>query len=190
MTTVLTIAPLGGHDMSKWCGSWAARQGDVVEVHTAANLSVNAIPDAALELDAVIHETLTGTRGDVIVFAHSQGPQVAGEWLRKYANADPSRLRFVLTGNLERQYFGYAARKPKWIPAGNILGLTPNNTPYYVLDIGRVSDRFANSLTGLAALLAFLPHSGHLDYSGVNPDAIDPRHIVRTIGRTIYANVP
>lgn len=190
MTTVLTIAPLGGADMTEWCGGWAQRQGSVVEVESAANLTVDAIPDAAAELDAAIHETLTATRGDVIVFAHSQGCQVAGEWLREYANADSSRLRFALTGNLERAYYGYAARKPSWVWGGNIRGLTPNRTPYRVLDIGRNSDRWANSLHGLAALLAFIPHAGHLDYSGVNPDNIAPEHVVRTIGNTKYANVP
>lgn len=189
MTTILTIAPLGGADMTKWCGGWAARQGDVVEVPSAAKLTVDTIPEAAAELDALIHETLTRTRGDVIVFAQSQGAQVAGQWLRRYANTDPSRLRFVLTGNPERAFYGYAARKPKWVWGGNIRGLTPNRTPYLVLDIGRNSDRFANSLYGLAALLAFLPHPGHLNYSKVNPDEIDPEHIVE-VGNTKYANVP
>lgn len=68
MTTVLTIAPLGGADMRRWCGGWATGQGDVVEVQSAANLSVNAIPDAAAELDNAIYEALA-TRGEVIVFA-------------------------------------------------------------------------------------------------------------------------
>lgn len=189
MTTVLTIAPLGGYDMTGWCGGWAARQGKVVEVPSAANLSVRAIPNAAVECDELIHETLTAG-DDALVFAHSQGCQVAGEWLRRYANADPARVRFVLTGNPERAHFGYAARKPTWVWGGNIRGLTPNDTPYRVLDIGRHSDRWANSPGGVTSLLAFLPHSGHLDYSSVNPDEIDPRHIVKTVGRTKYANVP
>lgn len=190
MTTVLTIAPLGGHDMTRWCGGWAGRQGgEVIAVPTAANLTVNAIPDAAVELDNAIYETLTAP-GEVIVLAHSQGAQVASEWLRRYANADPNRVRFVLTGNPERQFYGYAANKPKWVPPGNIRGLTPNNTAYRVLDIGRESDRWANSPGGLAALWAFLPHPGHLDYSRVNPDELDPRHIVKTVGLTRYANLP
>lgn len=189
MVTVLTIAPLGGADMTRWCGGWAARQGDVVAVQSAASLSVSAIPDAAVELDNVIYETLTAP-GEVIVFAHSQGAQVAGEWLRRYATANPDRVRFVLTGNPERAFYGYAARKPSWVWGGNLRGLTPHDTSYRVLDIGRESDRWANSPGGLAALWAFLPHSGHLDYSKVNPDEIDPKCVVKTVGGTTYANVP
>ncbi len=188
MTTVLTVAPLGGADMTRWCGGWATRQGEVVAVQSAASLSVKAIPDAAVELDNAIYEALTAP-GEVIVFAHSQGAQVAGEWLRRYATADPNRVRFVLTGNPERAYFGYAARKPAWVWGGNVRGTTPNNTAYRVLDIGRNSDRWANSPGGLAALWAFLPHTGHLDYSKVNPDEIDPRHIVKMVGLTRYVNV-
>ncbi|MGB0877554.1 MAG: PE-PPE domain-containing protein [Mycobacterium sp.] len=189
MVTVLTIAALGGADMRRWCGGWATRQGEVVAVPTAANLSVNAIPDAAAELDNSIYKALA-TPGEVIVFAHSQGAQVASEWLRRYADADRSRLRFVLTGNPERAYFGYAARKPSWVWGGNLRGLTPDSTGYRVLDIGRESDRWANSPGGLAALWAFLPHAGHLDYSKVNPDEIDPRHVAKTVGLTRYANLP
>lgn len=188
MTTVLTIAPLGGADMTRWCGGWAARQGDVVAVQSAANLTVNAIPDAAAELDNMIYKALA-TPGEVIVFAHSQGAQVAGEWLRRYANADRSRLRFVLTGNPERAHFGYAANKPKWVPPGNIRGLTPNNTPYRVLDIGRRGDLWANYPGGVLAMLGLPLCWPHLNYSKVNPDKIDPEHITE-VGNTVYANVP
>lgn len=191
MTTVLTIAPLGGTDMRTWCGGWATRQGgEVIEVQSAANLSAKAIPEAAAELDGMIHESLAVGRTDIVVFGHSQGAQVASEWLRTYTSAPHDRLRFVLTGNPERAHYGYAARKPSWIPGGNIGGLTPEDTGYRVLDIGRSSDRWANSYSGLAALLAFLPHPGHLNYSQVDPDRIDPRHLATVVGTTTYANVP
>lgn len=186
MTTVLTIAPLGGADMSKWCGGWASSQGEVVEVPTAADLRPDTIPDAAEELDGLIH----GTLGAVTVFAHSQGAMVAGEWLENYATADPDRVKFVLTGNPERPHYGYAARKPSWVPGGNIRGLTPEGTPYRVLDIGRRKDRWANSFNGVAALLAFLPHFGHLNYSKVNPSKLDPAWLVKQVGKTEYYNVP
>ncbi len=190
MSTVLTIAPLGGADMTRWCGGWATRQGEVIAVPSAANLTVNAIPDAALEVDKLV----SSIPGPITLFAQSQGCQVVGQWLDEYGRhqtvRDIARVRAVLTGNLERQFFGYAARKPKWIPDGNIRRLTPNDTGHEVLDIGRQSDRFANSLYGLAALLAFWPHSGHLDYSGVNPDEIPEQYIVKEVGNTKYANVP
>ena len=132
---------------------------------------------------------MADTNDGVAVFCHSQGCQVAGEWLAKYANADPERLRFVLTGNLERAFYGYAARKPSWVWSGNIRRLTPNTTRYRVLDIGRKGDRFANGLHGIAALLAFLPHSGHLDYSSVNPDKVTLDQVVKVVGETIYVTV-
>lgn len=191
MTTVLTIAPLGGTDMLKWCGGWAGRQGgDVVEIPTAANLSVSAIPDAAAALNRALHRELASSDRDVVVFCHSQGSQVAGEWLREYANADPERVRFVLTGNLERQYFGYAAKKPKWVPAGNIRGLTPNRTRYNVLDVSRRGDLWGCYPGGVLALLGLPLCWPHLNYSSVDPDNIDPKHIVKTVGNTRYANVP
>lgn len=188
VTTVLTIAPLGGRDMTRWCGGWATRQGGVVAVPTAANLHVDTIPDAAAELDGLIHEILAAP-GDAVVFAHSQGAMVAGEWLRRYANADPNRVRFVLTGNPERQFYGYAANKPKWVPPGNIRGLTPNDTPYRVLDIGRRGDLWANYPGGVLAMLGLPLCWPHLNYSKVNPDEIDPEHITE-VGNTVYANVP
>lgn len=141
MTSVLTVAPLGGHDMTEWCGGWAQRQGgSVTAVPTAANLSRDAIPNAAIELDKMIRSK----PGLISVLATSQGCQVVGAWLDKYGLEQPigdvSRIRFILTGNLERQFFGYAANKPKWIPKGNIRGLTRNDTGHEVLDIGRRED--------------------------------------------------
>ncbi|MCH9728373.1 MAG: PE-PPE domain-containing protein [Actinomycetia bacterium] len=186
MVTVLTVAPLGGTDMRKWCGGWAQRQGAVVEVPTAANLSVRAIPDAARALDTVIRDT----PGKLIVFAHSQGAQVVSEWLREYASADPDRLEFVLTGNLERKHYGYAARKPKWVWGGNIRGLTPDDTGYKVLDIGRKGDLWANYPGGVLAMLGLALCWPHLNYSKVNPDAIDPRHVVKIVGGTTYVVCP
>lgn len=189
MTTVLTIAPLGGADMSQWCGGWPQRQGRVVAVPTAANLSANAIPDAAAALNRAIHRELASSDEDVAVLGHSQGAQVAGEWLRQYANADPDRVRCVLTGNPERAYYGYIANRPKWIPPGNARGLTPNDTPFHVLDIGRNGDLWANFKGGLLGVLMLPFNKPHLNYSGVNPDKINPKH-TRTVGRTVYANVP
>ena len=186
MTTVLTVAPLGGRDMTRWCGGWAGRQGEVVEVPTAADLSVKAIPDAARSLDAVIR----GTAGKLIVFGHSQGAQVASEWLREYTSADRDRLEFVLTGNLERKHYGYAANKPTWVPGGNIRGLTPDDTGYRVLDIGRRGDLWANYPGGLLAMLGLPLCWPHLNYSKVDPDNIDPRHVVKIVGGTTYVVCP
>lgn len=191
MTTVLTIAPLGGADMTEWCGGWAQRQGGkVIAVPTAANLSVSAIPDAAASLNRVLHRELASSDEDITVMAHSQGPQVAGEWLREYANADPERVSFVFTGNPERPHYGYATNRPRWIPPGNIRGLTPENTRYRVLDISRTADLWGCFRGGLFGVLCLPFNYQHLDYSGVNPDEIDPRHVVKVVGNTTYANVP
>jgi len=191
MTTVLTVAALGDNDMSKWCNGWAGRNGrTVIKVPSAADLSKDGIPKAAAELDRLIHETLAETEGLVIVLAHSQGCQVVGEWLAKFANADPSRVRFVLTGNLERQYFGYRARKPKWWGNGNSVRETPNNTAYEVLDIGRKGDLWANYPGGMLAMLRLPFCLPHLNYDNVDPDNLDPKHLVKAVGNTRYFTVP
>ena len=189
MTVVLTIAPLGGTDMSLWCGGWAGRQGRVEEVPSAADLSLTAIPDAAVALDNLVH---THADDDLVVFAHSQGCQVVSAWLDKFARfvlpGDTERIRFVLTGNLERQYYGYAARKPKWIPAGNIRGLTRNDTAFTVLDIGRKGDLWANYPGGLLAMLGLLYCPAHLNYDNVDPDNLEPLS-EKTVGATRYVTV-
>lgn len=43
MTTVLTIAPLGGADMRKWCGGWATRQGGVVSVQSQGAMVLGTV---------------------------------------------------------------------------------------------------------------------------------------------------
>lgn len=187
MSTVFTVAPLGGHDLSEWCGGWAQRQGGpVLEVPTAANLSKDAIPDAALELDKMIRKT----PGLISVLAHSQGAQVVGAWLDKYGLEQPmrdvSRIRFILTGNLERQFFGYAANKPKWIPKGNIRGLTRNNTGHEVLDIGRREDLWANYPGGFWSLFRLPFCRAHGDYDHVNPDNLEPQSAKRVGGTTYF----
>lgn len=189
MAIVLTVAPLGGSDLSDWMGGWAKRQGgEVIRVPGGADLSMDTIPETAKNLDYLIQDTLRHSKEDVIVLGHSQGCQVVGEWLREYADADPYRLRFVLTGNLERAFFGYAFNKVSWIPKGNIRGITPNDTAFKVLDIGREKDAWANFPGGLWAMLRLVFSPAHLDYSMVNPENLD---IVghKKVFNTNYVNV-
>lgn len=189
-TTVLTVAPLGGHDMSDWCGGWARRAGHtVIPVPSSADLTLRSIPDAAEQLELLAHQVLASSEDDVVVLAHSQGCQVAGMWLANYANADPSRLSFILTGNLERAYFGYAANKVSWIPKGNIRGLTPNDTAFRVLDIGRERDAWANFPGGLWAMLRLPFSPAHLNYDSVDPDNLEPLSS-KVVGHTTYVTVP
>jgi hypothetical protein len=189
--TVLTVAALGDNDMSKWMGGWAGRNGRaVIKVRSAADLDKNTIPDAAKELDLVIRLALEHSTGEVIVLAHSQGCQVVGEWLAKYGGIGKGRLRFVLTGNLERQYFGYIANKPWYIRGGNSVRQTPNNTDYPVTDIGRRDDLWANFPGGLKAMLGLPFCPAHLNYNSVDPDHLDPRYIVKVVGKTTYYTVP
>ncbi len=175
--------------MTKWCGGWATRQGRVVAVPTAADLSKEAIPDAAYELDNLIRYI----HGDIIVFGHSQGAQVAGVWLDTFGVNHPirdiARVRFVLTGNLERQYFGYAANKPKWVPKGNIQGLTRNDTGHEVTDIGRKGDLWANYPGGLWSLIRLPFCLPHLDYGAVDPDNLEPVCKPKKVGGTTYYTV-
>lgn len=187
--TVIGVPALGGKSLAGWCGGWAQKPGRrYVEVDSAADLSVGAIPDAAQELDDLICTTLTMTRDQVVGFGHSQGSQIIGHWLREYGGVDPRRLRFVLTGNPERAYFGYAANKPKWIPDGNLGGITPNTTSYEVLDIGRKGDLWANYPGGLLPMLLLPFNVAHTNYDSVDPDNLTPL-ASRSVGLTTYVTV-
>lgn len=194
--TVLTVAPLGGYDMANWCGGWARRDGrHPVEVPSAANLDANTIPDTADALEAMAAEVLEDPDALLAIMCHSQGCQVAGEALARWAAhpetaPDPARVtRILLTGNLERPRLGYVARKPWWIPRGNGVRLTPEDTPYTILDIGRQGDLWANYPGGFPNMAKMMMCLPHVNYSSVNPDS--PVVVSRKqVGLSTYLVVP
>lgn len=199
---VLMCSPLGGRDLSTWCGSWAKRNGRVsVKVPTTDNPEDKSDPKTvqadAVALRWMVLEALADPTVNVVwIFAHSRGCQVVGEWLAKWSgeltNAQASRVRIVLTGNLERARFGYIARRPRWIPPGNSVRTTPENTRFQVLDIGRIGDRWANYPTQLGGIIGWpwtFVSLAHLDYSKVNPDNLTNIVSELVVGNTRYVNV-
>ena len=193
---VLTVAPLGGRDLARagWLKGFALRYGRKVRaVKTAADLNPTTIPAAARALAADVLELLKVDDLEILIIAHSQGCQVVGQWLDLFARAltptQAARIRCVLTGNLERAFYGYGARKPRWWPAGNIARTTPNDTLIEVLDIGRRKDLWANYPGGIPSMIRLtLFNPDHLNYTMIDPDELNPLQ-QKTVGNTRYVNV-
>lgn len=146
MTTVLTLRGLDLNtedrmgDALHGFADGPGRVRKTVVYPAAANPT--SIPAGVTALDAAIRST----PGDIIVLAHSQGAQVAGAWLREFADRSdappPERLRFILLGNPERRFGWNPGRKGL---DGQPLQPTPDDTQYRVLDIIRRWDGWGNS---------------------------------------------
>jgi hypothetical protein len=86
-----------------------------------------------------LNNAVRSTPGQKIVLAHSQGSQVASNWMRQYA-IDPSapganELTFILFGNPLRSDGGYLIGRPE---IGHTTGLpTPTNTKWPIIDVTR-----------------------------------------------------
>ncbi len=177
MTRVLTVAPLGGADMSNWCGGWAKRNNRYpVSVPSLANLNKSSISEAADHLIEMVNDCVKNNE-EVNLLAHSQGCQVVGEALARWLDGRTSApspgvlTRIVLTGNLERPRLGYIARKPWFIGGGNSVRTTPESTPWIIQDFGRKGDLWANYPGGIPNLLKMSFCASHLNYASVNPDS-------------------
>jgi hypothetical protein len=123
------------------------------------------------------------TKGPKIVLGYSQGAQVAGTWLRRYAASgpDPAELSFILIGNPERR-FG----KQPWTKK-----ITPDDTHYRVRDVSRRHDNWSDydpkvhPKNKVAALFGSI----HTDYWKV--DLFDPKaQVIQRVGNTEYVIVP
>ncbi|MDD7813702.1 PE-PPE domain-containing protein [Mycobacterium sp. CSUR Q5927] len=101
-----------------------------------------------------LNNKLTSTSGDILVFGYSEGAQVATKWLRQYGKNTPvtpaSRLQFLLIGNAERRYGGFAYKHQNLATICDVDGLPdplPDGTstvPYKVTDFARQYDGFAD----------------------------------------------
>lgn len=193
--TVLTVSALDmGVDklanyMSKVCKGYATTGGRrQIQVKYPAMLDPSAgdKPNGSIyvgsqRLDALIRTT----PGPKVVLAYSQGAQVAGTWMRRYAkrlDAPPAaELSFILIGNPERR-FG----KQPWT-----LKTTPDDTQYRVRDVSRRHDNWADydpkvhPRNKIAALFGSI----HTNYWGV--DLFDPKaQVIQRAGNTEYVIVP
>ena len=193
-TAVLTVSALDmGIDktvnyMKRVCQGFAVAPGHrQVQVKTPATLDPSAgdNPKGAIYVGATrLDEAIRATGGDKIVLGYSQGAQVVGTWLRRFAHLpdapDPARLSFVLIGNPERKY----GQQP-WT-----VKQTPDTTQYTVRDVARVHDNWADydpkvhPTNKIAALFGNI----HTNYWGV--DLFGPAEVVKTVGNTRYLRVP
>ena len=193
MTTVLTVSALDlGADklinyMGKVCNGWATKDGRTqVRVNTPATLDASAgeNPGGSIYIGAsALNDAIRSTKGPKVVFGYSQGAQVAGTWLRRFAHAfdapDHRELTFLLIGNPERKY----GQQP-WTKKS-----TPDDTQYTVRDVARRGDRWANYQGYPKNKFAAMFGGDHTNYWKTDP--YDPRaEIVRVVGNTTYVLVP
>lgn len=193
MTTVLTVAALDlGIDrainyMAKVCNGYAVTGGRTqIQVPSRGLLDPSAGDDpngsisrAADSLDALIRST----GGPKIAFGYSQGAQVCGTWLRRYAHRfdapDHRDLSFLLIGNPERR-FG----KQPWTKK-----TTPDDTQYAVRDVARRGDNWADYHGTPANKFLAMFGKVHTNYFGVDLDGPDMQAI-QHVGNTTYEIAP
>ncbi|MFM8798879.1 MAG: PE-PPE domain-containing protein [Fluviibacter sp.] len=189
MTTVLTISALDvGLDktvnyMKRVCKGFAVADGRTqIQVKYPATLDptgTGSIATGAEKLNTLIRIT----SGPKIVLGYSQGAQVAGAWLRKYAytpnSPNPDELSFILIGNPERKY----GQQP-WTKK-----TTPDDTRYKIRDVARRGDNWSDWQNTTDNRFAAMFGSTHLNYWNV--DIYDPKAETRKIvGNTTYVVVP
>lgn len=142
--TVLTLAPAFNELKSNWLRG---------ELFAAPNVKVKVpytnIPSATNTHKGAdkLNEMLHAYPGPKIVAGHSQGAQVADDWLRRYgptSDIDPATVQFVLTGDLESKYNGCANVPGSGCVAAYGGNNFPDDTPYTVKVIARQYDYFAD----------------------------------------------
>lgn len=186
--TVLTVSAMDlGADklinyMARVCRGFAVTGGRrQIQVRYPATLDPNGTGSIAIGADN-LDRLIRATPGPKIVLGYSQGAQVAGAWLRKYAHRtdapDPAELSFILIGNPERKY----GQQP-WTKLQ-----TPDWTQYTVRDVARRDDHWANYHGVPANRLAAMFGGTHTNYFSV--DLNEPAEVVKVVGNTTYSLVP
>lgn len=106
---------------------------------------------------------LNGTSGQILVFGYSEGCQIADYWLSNQATStsvSPSNVTFLLIGNADRKYGGFAYNRSEFSTVG-YTGGKPDSTPFTVVDFVRQYDPIGDfpnaapivsALTGLASV--------------------------------------
>jgi hypothetical protein len=195
MTTVLTVSALDmGIDrsmnyMKRICGGFAVKPGHTqVQVNYPAALDPSAgdntkgsIYVGATNLNTLIRST----SGPKIVFGYSQGAQVVGAWLRRFAHApdapSPDELSFLLIGNPERKYGQQPWTKKQ----------TPDWTQYQVRDVSRRNDNWSDYSVARHGSNKILAMFGSIHTNYWNTDPYDSKaEVIKTVGNTKYVTVP
>lgn len=137
-------------------------------------------------LDATLRANGADAHHPILVFAYSQGAQVAGFWLRNLsADADsyapPATTSFLLVGDPENTY------GPWWLPK------VPTTTPYHVTEFWKEYDGWADwpsdpNPLAVANAIAGMMFIHPTAYFSMNPD--DPNDITWTDGNMTYVMAP
>lgn len=137
-------------------------------------------------LDATLRANGADAHHPILVFAYSQGAQVAGFWLRNLsADADsyapPATTSFLLVGDPENTY------GPWWLPK------VPTTTPYHVTEFWKEYDGWADwpsdpNPLAVANAIAGMMFIHPTAYFSMNPD--DPNDIIWTDGNMTYVMAP
>lgn len=187
--TVLTISALDlGLDrttnyMARICQRYATTNGrKQIQVPHPAKLDPTGNGSIAKGVES-LNKLIRQTRGYKTVLAYSQGAQIAGAWMRKYAHAadapPPEELFFILIGNPERKY-----GKQPWT-----VKTTPDYTQYRVRDVTRRGDNWADYQGWPKSRFAAMFGATHNNYWNTN--IYDPRaEVIKTAGNTTYVRVP
>ncbi len=187
--TVLTVSALDmGADrvinyMARVCRGFAVSNGRrQIQVKYPATLDPTGTGSIAVGCDN-LDRLIRSTPGPKIVLGYSQGAQVCGAWLRKYAARsdapNPDELSFILIGNPERRY----GQQP-WTAK-----TTPDWTQYTVRDVARRDDHWANYRGVPANRFAAMFGGTHTSYW--QTDIYDPAaEVIQVAGNTTYVVVP
>jgi hypothetical protein len=149
-STVLTLAPAFRELPSDWLrGELFAAPNVKVKVPYTNIPSASNVHRGADNLNNYLHSTA----GPKIVLGHSQGAQVADDWLRRYgptSDVDPTTVKFVLTGDLESKYNGCASIPKSGCTAAYGGKGFPSDTRYTVKVIARQYDYWADCPNNLS----------------------------------------
>jgi diacyltrehalose acyltransferase len=193
--TVLTLQPL---DLNLINPMPQELQGALCASNTCTNVSYPATLFSQAQGVTALNTALQKTQGQVIVFAYSEGAQVASDWIAQYSNTpnapSPSNVSFVLIGNPQRAGTGWVACTGQ--AGGPLYPNIPANNPYHITDIARQYDGWAdwpnnrsssgymtaaqNAEVGMATI--------HDNYFDVNMNS--PSNIRWTQGNITYVLVP
>jgi hypothetical protein len=195
MTTVLTVSALDMginktvNYMARVCKGYAVKPGHrQVQAKYPASLDPSAgdNPKGSIYVGATnLDKLIRSTSGPKIVLGYSQGAQVAGTWLRRFAHAadapSPDELSFLLIGNPERKY----GQQP-WT-----LKQTPDWTQYQVRDVSRRNDNWSDYSKAKHGSNKILALFGSIHTNYWNTDPYDSKaEVIKTVGNTKYVIVP
>ena len=194
-TTVLTVSAMDMgisntvNYMGRVCRGYAKKPGrKQVQVKYPATLDPSAGDNTNGSIfigSTNLNKLIRATPGPKIVFGYSQGAQVAGTWMRRFAHlpdAPPAaELTFLLIGNPERRY----GQQP-WTAKQ-----TPDYTQYTVRDVSRRHDNWADYSKArhggnrIPAMFGGI----HNNYWQTDPYGINAE-VVKIAGNTSYVIVP